>query len=99
MGFLEAQIRWANGESIPVWNNMTTSNDDSPVGGRRGSNSGVIRQENERFGVGDGLNPNRIRGFGGSQPSGGHQRVETPSLNEMKARQGAIVANSKERVP
>ena len=43
MGFLEAQIRRANGESIPVWNNMTTSNDDSPVGGRRGSNSGVIR--------------------------------------------------------
>ena len=33
---------------------------------------------------GDGLNPNRQRGFG-------QRRIETPTLNEMRARQGAVV--------
>ena len=36
-----------------------------------------------------GLNPNRIRGFGNDS---GNSRVDTPSLNEMRAKQGAIVA-------
>ena len=41
-----------------------------------------------------GLNPNRIKGFGVQQTSGGGRgvRVETPTLNGMKAKQGAIVA-------
>ena len=40
-----------------------------------------------------GLNRNRIRGFGVQHPAGGRgARVETPTLNEMKAKQGAIVA-------
>ena len=45
-------------------------------------------------GDGSGLNPNRIRGFGVRQPVGGRGggRLETPTLNEMKAKQGAIVA-------
>ena len=37
-----------------------------------------------------GLNPNRIRGFGRQEAE--NKRVETPSLNEMRAKQGAIVA-------
>ena len=77
-GFIESLIRRANGEEV-VW----SARDDSGVGqaGNRAANKDQ-----------SGLNPNRIRGFGGSQSSGGPQRVETPSLNEMKAKQGAIVA-------
>ena len=33
----------------------------------------------------DGLNPNRQRGFGPTR------RIETPTLNDMRARQGAVV--------
>ena len=44
----------------------------------------------------DGLNPNRQRGFGvsgmGSKVETQHKRIGTSSLNEMKAKQGAIVA-------
>ena len=36
-----------------------------------------------------GLNPNRIRGFVSNRGQG---RLETPSLNHMRAQQGAIVA-------
>ena len=50
-----------------------------------GSGSGGLGQSNR--GTGDGLDPNRVRGFGMGQ-----RRVETPSLNDMRARQGAIVA-------
>ena len=41
-----------------------------------------------------GLNPNRVKGFGVQQPGGGNRgvRMETPTLNAMKAKQGAIVA-------
>ena len=39
-----------------------------------------------------GLNPNRIRGFGGPATSKSHADVQAPTLNEMRARQGAIVA-------
>ena len=35
-------------------------------------------------GAGDGLNPNRQRGFSG--------RIETPSLKDMRAKQGAVVS-------
>ena len=38
-----------------------------------------------------GLNPNRIRGFG-SNSGDSSTRIDTPSLNEMRAKQGAIVA-------
>ena len=35
-----------------------------------------------------GLNPNRVRGFGGNQ----FPRIETPRLTDMRAKQGAVVA-------
>ena len=38
--------------------------------------------------VGDGLNPNRQKGFGAASS----RRIETPTLNDMRARQGAVVA-------
>ena len=49
------------------------------VDGGNGGGLGVMNQP--------GLNPYRSRGFGMGQA-----RVETPSLNDMRARQGAIVA-------
>ena len=36
---------------------------------------------------GDGLNPNRQKGFGAAAT----RRIETPTLNDMRARQGAVV--------
>ena len=36
----------------------------------------------------DGLNPNRQKGFGATAS----RRIETPTLNDMRARQGAVVA-------
>ena len=51
------------------------SSDKGDMDGRKGN------------GQGDGLNPNRQRGFGRQQP-----RIETPTLNDMKAKQGAIVS-------
>ena len=35
----------------------------------------------------DGLNPNRQKGFG----TGASRKIETPTLNDMRARQGAVV--------
>ena len=49
-------------------------------GGDKSVNSGVQRDQS-------GLNPNRVRGFG--SVSGGNS---APSLNEMRAKQGAIVS-------
>ena len=37
---------------------------------------------------GDGLNPTRQKGFGAAAS----RRIETPTLNDMRARQGAVVA-------
>ena len=37
--------------------------------------------------LGDGLNPNRQKGFGAAAS----RRIETPTLNDMRARQGAVV--------
>ena len=48
------------------------------IGGGDGGNGGGVKL---------GLNPYRNRGFGMGQG-----RVETPSLNDMRAKQGAIVA-------
>ena len=44
----------------------------------------------ERARANDGLNPSRHRGFGA-------RRIETPTLNDMRVRQGAVVGkeNSK----
>ena len=88
MGFLEAQIRRANGEHVPVYNNMTADVNSWESEGRRNS-------DNTSSGSGgnqSGLNPNRIRGFGSQGQGANNKRVETPSLNEMRAKQGAIVA-------
>ena len=56
-----------------------SANGRGSVDGRRNVGGGLKDQS--------GLNPNRIRGFGGA--SGG---ASAPSLNEMRAKQGAIVA-------
>ena len=111
MGFLEAQIRRANGESIPVWNNMTNDGESSDEGetgvknsamgagrvgrsgDRRNSGQTTVRSDNVNAGHRgardeSGLNPRRIRGFG-AQAS---QVTDPPSLNDMRAKQGAIVA-------
>ena len=55
-----------------------------------GVSDGGISDAQRKITVDDrsGLNPNRQKGFGSS----GASRIETPSLNEMKAKQGAIVA-------
>ena len=50
----------------------------SSGGNNRGRGSGGQRGS-------DGLNPNRQRGFGAQR------RIETATLNEMRARQGAVV--------
>ena len=90
MGFLEAQIRRAAGEDIPVYNNMTadveeSSDTKSQNGDKNNSEvTGDIRDQS-------GLNPRRIRGFGGLQRNNNSQ-AESPSLNDMRARQSAIVA-------
>ena len=72
-------------------------------GGRGGAVNGHVDGQRDslaggRVGHGfrdsSGLNPNRAKGFGVQQPWGGGMgvRLETPTLNEMKAKQGAIVA-------
>ena len=61
------------------------------VRGGRGGRGGVWGDSvgsSERFGSG-GLNPNRQRGFSDQHVTA---RVETPSLNEMRAKQGALVS-------
>ena len=59
--------------------------DGSNQAGRRNSDS-----DNQSGGDGSGLNPNKVKGFGYHGSS--NKPVETPSLNEMRAKQGAIVA-------
>ena len=80
-GWLDTLIRRANGEVVP-WVPKGSSSGDQTSDGNR-----------ERVGNSDGsgLNPNRIRGFG-SQLSNGKSGVETPSMNQMRAKEGAIVA-------
>ena len=99
MGFLEAQIRRANGEKIPNWNNMTKGGEDTySEGGKKGNSVDAINGQTVKNVPGlqakdhSGLNPNRIRGFAGQAVNNG--RVETPSLNEMRAKQGALWPNS-----
>ena len=53
------------------------------MGGIRAENSGNNGRQND-----DGLNPNRQRGFGAGAPI---RRIETTTLNDMRARQGAVV--------
>ena len=54
-------------------------------GGATGVNGGQVTGLRNQHS----LNPQRPRGFGGQQ---GFNRIETPSLNEMRAKQNAIVA-------
>ena len=62
----------------------------SDMGGISGALSGLSSQMNKGLSKDQsGLNPNRIRGFG--DVSGG-KRIATPSLNEMRVKQGAIVS-------
>ena len=64
-------------------------------GGNEGNGGGVgmprnnARDSDSQSGMsgGDGLNPNRQRGF--LAPAS--RRIETPTLNDMRARQGAVV--------
>ena len=60
------------------------------TGGGGGNGGGGRDRDSQRNmqGSSDGLNPNRQKGFG-AQAS---KRVETPTLNDMRARQGAVVA-------
>ena len=64
----------------------------SPKGGLKGGGKGMVGSDGKQgvipVGMGDrsGLNPARQRGF--NMP----QRIETPTLNDMKAKQGAIVS-------
>ena len=59
-------------------------------GGRGGNAGGTRAQDSENNGRqnDDGLNPNRQRGFGAGAPI---RRIETTTLNDMRARQGAVV--------
>ena len=59
-------------------------------GGRGGHAGGTRAQDSENNGrqSDDGLNPNRQRGFGAGAPI---KRIETTTLNDMRARQGAVV--------
>ena len=59
-------------------------------GGRGGNAGGTRAQDSENNGrqSDDGLNPNRQRGFGAGAPI---KRIETTTLNDMRARQGAVV--------
>ena len=60
-----------------------------PVGGLGYSDTEVIKRKavgNNIDKNSDGLNPNRQRGFNAQS------RIETPTLNDMKAKQGAIVS-------
>ena len=67
---------WADGANSVVNNSGASEGDNSSA---QGKNTVDDRS---------GLKPNRQKGFGNNVIG----RIETPSLNEMKAKQGAIVA-------
>ena len=56
-------------------------------GGGEGNGRGIGLPRNDRM-SGNGLNPNRQKGF----RAAASRRIETPTLNDMRARQGAVVA-------
>ena len=89
------------GSSFGDERNGDQRNGDISVGAKGGGGDGAIAGQvaglaGGHVGVRDmsGLNPNRVKGFGVQQPGGGNRgvRMETPTLNAMKAKQGAIVA-------
>ena len=103
IGFLDGLIKRANGEKVSdpessdddvssVDDQSTQRKDDSKNarGDGRKDNSGNTRGDGRAVDQ-SGLNPNRIRGFGSMGTNIG-PRVETPSFNDMRAKQGAIVA-------
>ena len=106
MGFMESLIRRANGETVQWKSNgnsyvveqgsSDSGDSDGLPTGPESNQPGVMSQQGQRGSDQSGLNPNRIRGFGGiSGDKGGttgDSGVETPSLNQMMAKQGAIVA-------
>ena len=55
-----------------------------PRNNARGRDSGSLRRM-----FSDGLNPNRQKGYGAAAATS--RRIETPTLNDMRARQGAVV--------
>ena len=82
---------------MPIFNNMISSDGNSSDDGDKGDNTsrravdkGVSGDQTRGETDGSGLNPGRIRGFG--MPTGSNNQAESPSLNDMRARQGAIVA-------
>ena len=92
VGFLEAQIRGAAGLSRS--GSDVESSDDG--GQSSAGDIEIMPQKNHSVKDQSGLNPNRIRGFagvtGGNEMNASGSKVETPSLNQMMAKQGAIVA-------
>ena len=57
-------------------------------GGNKGRDSDGGRSQSRMLSDSNGLNPNRQKGFGAAAS----KRIETPSLNDMRARQGAVVS-------
>ena len=55
-------------------------------GGNKVRDSDDSRSQSRMLSDSDGLNPNRQKGFGAAS-----KRIETPTLNDMRARQGAVV--------
>ena len=60
-----------------------TGGGEGQVGGNKGTDSDGSQSRM----LSDGLNPNRQKGFGAAVS----RKIETPTLNDMRARQGAIV--------
>ena len=80
-GFLDTLIKRANGEKV---SDLESSDDDVRSVDDQSMQSATKDDS--------GLNPNRIRGFGSLNGEFNASKVETPSLNQMHAKQGAIVA-------
>ena len=56
-------------------------------GFRMPGNTAYRGRDSDTMSSDDGLNPNRQKGFGATAS----RRIETPTLNDMRARQGAVV--------
>ena len=63
-----------------------TSGGSGMIGGGDDNGGGASLLKNNRV-PSDGLNPHRQKGFGAAAS----RRIEAPTLNDMRARQGAVV--------
>ena len=82
-----------NGGQGDLGNNMGSGGRVGFAEGERGGGSTAGGKAGNSLRDVSGLNPNRTKGFGVQQPWGAMgARMETPTLNQMKAKQGAIVA-------